>query len=285
MSACSCGSTSCDGRCRSSSIGYDVVEGMAVSPQSGLARLFDEGSVSLGSVRVGRCECGDDDCDRRCESRRFCKVRFCARRCSMRCSSHCSLHCSSACRERVEFYNSGDDDCGIYRPPSDDTCGQCHGNCDNCDCDVSSSRDDRALVSSCARGAGIARHAPTHSGGAYAWGGAISRVSEVTLAPSRDDESVSIHGSHIPIGFAKYKPLGLKISDYHYRRAGQWRVAVRQAWSGPYVDSLIARIMKHGPQAAGYVRMGDTLVPDYFEPSDRAALAWSARPWHSYPRN
>jgi hypothetical protein len=102
-------------------------------------------------------------------------------------------------------------------------------------------------------------------------------VTEVALAPSREDEHYNIHGAHIPIEFARYKPMSLNIGNYVYRYAGRWRVAILRSLGPARANQLIARILAHGPQAAGYVRMGDTLVPDSMSASDRAALSSSAR--------
>ena len=124
-----------------------------------------------------------------------------------------------------------------------------------------------------ARGAGIARRAPTSSGGSYAWGGAISRVTEVVLAPSREDGvDDDIRGAHLPVGFASYKSISPLVDDMVFRRAGQWRIAVSGSMGPGTLNLLVAKIMAQGPQAAGYVRIGDTLVPNYLGASARAAL-------------
>jgi hypothetical protein len=274
LTRCGCGVARCDGRCkRGSAIHLE-------ERSDWLCRCGNPscdggcGDVVIGSVRLGRCECGDTGCDGHCSSRSFCSERYCARRCSPGCARHCSAHCSPACELYTPFFNAGEDDCGLYRRPNADACGQC-GN-DDCDCDESSSRDDRALYGSCARGANLSRRAPTHSGGAYAWGGAIARVTDVVLT-SRDDEQHRVPGAHIPIGFARYKSPTLNISEYTHWRAGEWRVAIRRNMSDAAANQLIARIMAHGPQSAGYMRIGDNLVPEFLSPSDRAALAGAAR--------
>lgn len=239
---------------------------------------FREDAVEVGRVRVTACDCGERACDGNCGARPFCKVRYCSRRCSMRCGSHCTAHCTAECRERVTFYDSGADDCGLYRPVRERTCGECHADADNCDCDESSSRDDRAITGMCARGNGISRRAPTSSGGAYAWGGAISRVTEVMFAPSREDDvEDDRHGAHLPFGFAGYKSLAPPVDNYVFRRAGQWRIAVPGSMGPGTVNLLVAKVMAQGPQAAGYVRIGDTLVPDSLGPGARAALLGASK--------
>jgi len=187
----------------------------------------------------------------------------------MRCVSHCSTHCTASCGERIGICDT--DDCGPYHPVREAACSECHG--DNCDCDESNSRDDRAITGMCSRGAGISRRAPTSSGGSYAWGGAISRVTEVVFAPSREDDvNDDLHGAHLPFGFANYKPISPSVDDFVFWRAGQWRIAVSSSMGPGTLNLLVAKIMAQGPQAAGYVRIGDTLVPDYLGASARAAL-------------
>jgi hypothetical protein len=274
--------------------------------------------VEIGSVRIGHCECGRRECDGRCRreirarrpcckcgeagcygsclGRRFCKARFCAKRCGPRCTVHCDGHCGISCRDQIAPGNDaisecgeggcGKDSCGDYKLTEVDICLRCRRSYDDCECDEAASRDDRALVGARARGAGIARGgAPTFSGGAYAWGGALNRVSEAPLAPAREDELSSIHGRRIPIGYAQYQSMTPDVGAYTYVNAGGWRIAVPNSLGDARSKALVSAILAQGPQAVGYIRMGDTLMPGSLEPVERAALSYAAplRPWDRAP--
>jgi hypothetical protein len=64
--------------------------------------------------------------------------------------------------------------------------------------------------------------------------------------------------------------------DYEFYRVAGWRVAVPRITPGLRVKDIVSRIFYYGPQSAGYVRVGDTLVPAMLGVGDRQALAQAA---------
>jgi hypothetical protein len=110
-------------------------------------------------------------------------------------------------------------------------------------------------------------------------------VSDAVLAPSREDEHrfYSVAGRYVPIGFARYVSPVIDVSDYEYYRVAGWRVAIPRTVPGERVKELLQRIFYYGPQSAGYVRQGDTLIPAVLDPGDRASLAQSAVEYEPYP--
>jgi hypothetical protein len=105
------------------------------------------------------------------------------------------------------------------------------------------------------------------------------------LGPSREDEAkyVAMPGRYVPVGFARYEQSQIDPLDFEYYRVAAWRVAVPRTLSGPKVAALLQRIFFYGPQSAGYVRMGDTMVPAILEPGDRMTLAESAIGYQAFP--
>lgn len=139
-------------------------------------------------------------------------------------------------------------------------------------CSLSSDRDDRFLRQAVGRGALVATAAPASAGGA------LRRMQDTALAPSREDErdALSVPGRTVPIGFAKYASPVIDPSHWNYYRVAGWRVAVPRSTPGFRTRDLLYRLFYFGPQSAGYVRMGDALVPALLEPGDRMILAQSA---------
>lgn len=149
-------------------------------------------------------------------------------------------------------------------------------------------RDSAAMRNASARGAGRERMLPGLPGGGLgvAWGGALRRMADSgPLAPSREDEMrlTDIPGRYCPVGFARYTSPVVNPWDYTYYRVAGWRVAVPRATPGLRVRDLLYRIEYFGPQAAGYARVGDTLVPAILGPGDRATLANSAVEFYAEP--
>ena len=154
-------------------------------------------------------------------------------------------------------------------------------------------RDERAVGYASAKGAGRRRMEPLTPGGHRdtAWGGAILRHTTDTGgmalgreyvahgAPGRYEHFGSrdyAHGSHhdyARLGYARYNSASVNPHDYSFYRIAGWRVAIPRSAPGPQVRAVVSRIFEHGPQAAGYVRLGDTLVPARLGPGDRATLA------------
>lgn len=155
--------------------------------------------------------------------------------------------------------------------------------------DEAASRDERHLAYMRARGR--AYNTITSTTGARkgcgnpVWGGATRRMVSTVIGPSRQDEAkyVSVPGRYVPVGFDRYKQDTIDPLSYSYFRVAAWRVAVPNTVPGPKVAALLSRIFFYGPQSAGYVRMGDTLVPAILGPGDRMTLAESAIGYQAFP--
>jgi len=102
-------------------------------------------------------------------------------------------------------------------------------------------------------------------------GGAMRRMSFYDIGPSMELEGVQ--GMYVPIGYARYVSPVLNPYEYEYFRVAGWRIAVPRTIPGLRVRDLLDRIFYYGPQSAGYMRLGDTLVPATLEPGDRMTLA------------
>jgi hypothetical protein len=85
------------------------------------------------------------------------------------------------------------------------------------------------------------------------------------------------------VGFGRYLSPVVDANDYEYFRVAGWRVAVPRSTPGIRTKDLLSRIYNYGPQSAGYVRLGDTLVPAILGPGDRATLAGTAVDFEDYP--
>jgi hypothetical protein len=148
-------------------------------------------------------------------------------------------------------------------------------------------RDARAVRYAAAKGAGRESMTPRTPGGHRnaAWGGALRRMTVGNVGPSQEDEQrfVSIPGRYVPVGFARYVSPVIDPTDYEYYRVAGWRVAVPRTIPGTRVRDLLHRIFYFGPQSAGYVRLGDTLVPAILETGDRMTLAQTAVEFEPYP--
>jgi hypothetical protein len=148
-------------------------------------------------------------------------------------------------------------------------------------------RDERYMAFARTKGTAAKELASRTPGGCTAanWGGAMRRMTSTLIGPSREDEAkvVRVPGRYVPIGFARYVSPVPDPADYEYWRIAGWRVAIPRSTPSQRVKQLLYRIFKHGPQSAGYVRMGDTLVPAILETGDRMSLAQTAIEWEPYP--
>jgi hypothetical protein len=148
-------------------------------------------------------------------------------------------------------------------------------------------RDERFMSMTKARGdisRGVVKR--TNQGKrSQAWGGALRRMTSTDLGPSREDESkfVSVPGRYVPIGFARYAPPVIDPLDYEMYRVAGWRVAVPRTLPGMRVRDLLYRCFYFGPQSAGYVRVGDCLVPAALNIGDRMTLAQAATQFEPFP--
>lgn len=91
-------------------------------------------------------------------------------------------------------------------------------------------------------------------------------------------------GREVPIGFARWESPAIDPAGFAWGSLGGWRVAVPRP-PGPdpgdvatraRFAAVFARLAAGGPAAAGYVRVGDALVPAALTPGERATLAYSA---------
>jgi hypothetical protein len=146
-------------------------------------------------------------------------------------------------------------------------------------------RDDRAMKYASAKGAGRERLVPAATANNRAWGGALRRVVVGGVTPSREDEHrfVSVPGRYVPVGYARYVSPVADPGDYEYYRLAGWRVAVPRTIPGLRVRDLLYRIYNYGPQSAGYVARGDTLVPAILDTGDRATLSEAAVDYEPWP--
>jgi hypothetical protein len=151
-------------------------------------------------------------------------------------------------------------------------------------------RDTRVLQYASCKAAGREHMTPRTPGGHrdHAWGGALRRMTDAGVGPSREDEQrrVSVPGRYVPVGFARYVAPLVDPYDYEYYNISGWRVAVPRTTPGTRVRDLLHRIFYYGPQSAGYVRLGDSLVPAILEPGDRMTLSQTAvdfGPWELSP--
>lgn len=153
-------------------------------------------------------------------------------------------------------------------------------------CSKADSRDERFLMQATGRGAVLKKGTKPLTGGRkpVAWGGALRRMLSVGLAPSREDEAsfISLPGRYVPVGFARYVSPLIDPSHWEMYRVAGWRVAVPRSVPGFRVRDLLYRIFYYGPLSAGYLRVGDTLVPAILEPGDRMLLAQSAIEFEPY---
>jgi len=82
-----------------------------------------------------------------------------------------------------------------------------------------------------------------------------------------------VAGRAVPVGFARYVSPVIDLGDYVFRRLAAWRVAIPREMEEMRVQLLMKRIWNYGPASAGYVRIGETLVPAMLGPGGRNALS------------
>ena len=88
--------------------------------------------------------------------------------------------------------------------------------------------------------------------------------------------SGNLKGEHIPLGFARYRDSALDVNDYRFYVVGGWRVAVRRSMTEQETHELLKTIFREGPRPAGYVVVGDTMVPWNLTVGERRTLATGA---------
>jgi len=101
-------------------------------------------------------------------------------------------------------------------------------------------RDSHALMHACTKSIGHKIMTPIHHKNIL--GGGLCRITTGEIRPQREDVSY-------------YNP----IMNYVYL-AG-WRIAIPQIISDSTIRALLYRIYQYGPGAAGYIQLGNTLIP------------------------
>jgi hypothetical protein len=139
--------------------------------------------------------------------------------------------------------------------------------------DAAPDRDARVTRFAMTKASGLARSAPSACRHAT-WGGGLRRVADADVGPSREDES-RVSGRIL----SARSPARIVALDYKFFRFAGWRVAI-PAHAVPRVQSILRQIYLWGPSAAGFARIGDTLVPEELGPGDRAALAGASPVWN-----
>lgn len=171
------------------------------------------------------------------------------------------------------------------------SCSRCAGRPDaGPDAESEPDRDAAVMLYASRKGVGRERMLPQTPGGSPSrvWDGALRRMEVGGVVPSREDEHrfITVPGRYVPVGFARYVPPLIDPYDYEYFRVAGWRVAVPRVIPGFRVRDLLYRIFYYGPQSAGYVRLGDTLVPAILDTGDRMTLSQTAvdfEPWSLSP--
>jgi len=153
-----------------------------------------------------------------------------------------------------EYWDGGEDDAPADENPGGD-------------------RDDRTVRAAGFRGARLQAAAPLqYMNREDMWGGGLRRMLAEDAVPRREDEFwYAPH--YVPIGFARYQSPLVDPADYNYYQMAGWRVAIPREVPSPERHDLLRRIYTYGPQAAGYARLGDTIMPAILGPGDRQTLA------------
>jgi len=120
------------------------------------------------------------------------------------------------------------------------------------------------------RGAAPARAGRAPLDRRNAWGGALRTTTESDTNATREDD---MRGRAVPVGFARYTTPVIDLGDYKFSQLAAWRVAIPRALSDVAANELLYRIWYTGPASAGYVRIGDMLVPAGLDPGNRSALS------------
>ena len=102
------------------------------------------------------------------------------------------------------------------------------------------------------------------------WGGGLRRAAQTETLRGRDDD---MHGRAVPVAFARYTTPVIDLNEYQMAQIAAWRVAVPRALPPVRQQQLLWKIWQEGPAAAGYVRIGETLVPAALGPGSRSALS------------
>ena len=140
---------------------------------------------------------------------------------------------------------------------------------------VARRRDEDTVSRSVGRGRARAARDPDVKRGVF--GGAARRASVEEARVSRSDAAAPrVPGRSVPVGFARFTPVGINLANYKFYSVSGMRVAVDGSMPAPCVQELLQHIREAGPAPAGYVRIADTLVPADLEYGDRLTLSTAA---------
>jgi hypothetical protein len=135
-------------------------------------------------------------------------------------------------------------------------------------------RDDRVLAYAQRKATGreSLTPAPLSGYGCDARGGALRRLTENAPMQAREDYA-SIRALKMPLGYAAYVDPTANPYDYVYYNVAGWRVAVPRETHPSDLQAMLLSISTLGPSGAGFIRLGDTLVPSYLGTGDRMLLS------------
>ena len=111
----------------------------------------------------------------------------------------------------------------------------------------------------------------------YDYDTSLRAMLETAIEPTILNEYISldIYGRSLPIGFAEYVDDTITPLNYNYYFIPGWRVAIPRVIPMNQVSNILNTIFYKGPEPAGFVRIGDTLVPAMLDSGERMALAYA----------
>ena len=135
-----------------------------------------------------------------------------------------------------------------------------------------SSRDDNSVLFNSSKSKSTNTKFPQSN-----YDSSLRSMLETSIEPTILNEYISldIYGRSLPIGFAEYVDTTITALNYNYYFIPGWRVAIPRVIPMDQVNNILNTIFYKGPQSAGFIRIGDTLVPLMLSPGERMALAQS----------
>jgi hypothetical protein len=102
------------------------------------------------------------------------------------------------------------------------------------------------------------------------------RESQIRKTGQVEHETDDLSGTRIPLGYARFRESTLDVNDYKFFVIGGWRVAINRNNNDRKTHELLKTIFREGPRPAGYVVVGDTMVPWELTVGERHTLATGA---------
>ena len=133
-----------------------------------------------------------------------------------------------------------------------------------------SSRDDNFMIFSSSKIKSKNNQFPQ-----YNYDSSLRSMLETSIEPTILNEytSIDIEGKSLPIGFAEYVDTTITPLNYNFYFISGWRVIIPRVIPTNQVNNILNTIQYKGPRAAGFVRIGDSLVPAMLSAGERMALA------------